>query len=117
MHPVQYASRSIPKEEKWYSTFEQEALAVVFSLKKFPKYLLSGPFVIYRDHQALTASFQKTYIHGMLSRWLNLMAEHEFKIKHISAEKNVIADYLLRGNKETGSDTDYADLKIDGFLL
>lgn len=34
-HPTQLASRTLQVAEKGYSTFEQEAFAVIFALKKF----------------------------------------------------------------------------------
>ena len=52
-HPIHYASRTLNDAEKNYSTFEREALAIVFALKKFRHYLLCQKFKLYTDHQAL----------------------------------------------------------------
>ena len=49
-HPIQYASRCLNEPEKNYSTFEKEALTVIFSLKRFRPYLLMRRFVLYTDH-------------------------------------------------------------------
>ena len=40
IHPIPYASRTMNTSERKYSACEHEALAVIFSLKKFRVYLL-----------------------------------------------------------------------------
>lgn len=76
--------------ENRYITFEQEAVAVIVSLKKIRHYLLSGPFVIYSDHQALRTTLGKTDVHGRLALWLNFMAEYEFEIRHLPGRRTLL---------------------------
>lgn len=82
-NPMQFASRKLTPAETNYSTFEQEEVAVVFSLKKFRYFLLNDAFVVHSGHQALRTAFAKRDVHGRIARWLNLMAEYRFEIKHI----------------------------------
>lgn len=51
--PIAQASRALSKAEQGYARIEKEALAVVFGMKKFHKYLFGRSFVIYSDHQPL----------------------------------------------------------------
>lgn len=95
-HPVQYASRKLTKAEAKYSTFELEALAVVFGLKNFRNYLLGAPFTVFSDQKALWEAFTKRDAHGLLTRWLNLLAEFEFHMEHVKGKVNVVADFLSR---------------------
>lgn len=37
--------------------------------------------MVYTNHQALTKAFKKKDIHGRLARWMDLMAEYDFRIK------------------------------------
>ena len=68
-HSVQYASRTMTAAEENYSACEREALAFIFSLKKFRVNLISfEPFILYTDHQALQYAFQKKDIRGRLAR-------------------------------------------------
>ena len=76
-HPLQYASRVLDATERSYSTFEREALEVIFALKKFRHYHLSGPFDVFSGHQALRSAFSKRDVHGRMSRWLNTFVEFE----------------------------------------
>ena len=52
-HPIWYASRTLSPAEKNYYITEQEALAVVWAVKYFRRYLENNTFIIYADHSAL----------------------------------------------------------------
>ena len=51
--PVAYASRSLSPAEKKYSQLEKEALAVIFSVRKFHDYVYGRKFILYSDHKPL----------------------------------------------------------------
>ena len=53
--PIGYASRKLSKSEKNYSQLEKEALACVFSVRRFHSYLFGHHFELYTDHQPLLA--------------------------------------------------------------
>ena len=109
VHPIQYASRTLTPAERNYSACEREALAVVFALKKFRVYLLSDiPFTVITDHRALQYAFQKQDIHGRLARWLDFLAEYDYKIQYRPGKVNAAADFLSRldGPQETRETSD-----------
>jgi hypothetical protein len=49
-NPIAYASRSLSAVERNYLTIEKEALATIFSVKKFHKFLYGQSFTIKTDH-------------------------------------------------------------------
>jgi len=49
-HPIAYASRSLSSAETNYSQLEREALAIIFKVKKFHKFLYGCPFILVTDH-------------------------------------------------------------------
>jgi len=79
-HPNSYASRKLNKAERNYSTTEQEALGMVFSLQKFRHYLLENTFTFNTNHQALKYLVNKPLHHGRICRWLLLFQEFEFNV-------------------------------------
>ena len=52
-HPIVYGSRSLLTSEQNYSQLEKEALAIIFGIKKFHKFLYGRPFMLVTDHKPL----------------------------------------------------------------
>jgi hypothetical protein len=71
--PVAYASRQLTMAECNYSTTERECLAMVFSVKKFCRYLICNPLVFFVDHMAIKFLVNKPELSGMLARWVLLL--------------------------------------------
>lgn len=55
--PVLFASSTLTDAERNYSQLHREALAVIFALKNFHKYVYGYKFVIQTDHQPLREIF------------------------------------------------------------
>lgn len=69
--------------EKNYSTCEREALAMIFALKEFLLYILSSiSSTAITDRHALCLPLQKRDFHGRLARWLDFLAEFDFKTEY-----------------------------------
>ena len=47
--PIAYFSRTLSAAEKHYSQLEKEALAIIFAVKKFHRYLIGRRFTIESD--------------------------------------------------------------------
>ena len=97
--PISYMSRSLNEAERNYSTFEKEALAVIFGVKKFHQYLYGNCFTIHTDHKPLEGLFNdKAGIPQLatprIQRWA--LAAYDYKISYKPGHDNGNADALSR---------------------
>jgi hypothetical protein len=59
-------------------------------------YLLGRKFVLMTDHCVLRHMFDQPKLNTRKSRWMALLTEFDFKIKHIKGKENKVADALIR---------------------
>ena len=66
--PVAFASQTLQKHEKSYSSSELEALAVVWAVKLLQPYLYGHTYQLYTDHKALKSLMNTSHPSGKLDR-------------------------------------------------
>lgn len=79
-------------------------------------YLLStSHFTLITDHQTLQYAFKKIIIHGRRARWIDFLAEYDFKIQNCSGLKKYFLDHLsqLMIGENNGKDNDRSFFVID----
>ena len=99
--PIGYISRSLNGAERNYSTLEKEALAIVFSVKKFHQFLYGHPFIIKTDHKPLEGLLnEKKGIPSMaaprIQRWALTLSAYQYEISYKAGQSNGNADALSR---------------------
>lgn len=98
--PVLFASSTLSPAERNYSQVHREALAVVFSVKKFHKYIYGKKFTIRSDCQALREIFSNKNIPAVaaarLQRWSVFLSMYQYKMEYKSAFHMRNADGLSR---------------------
>ncbi|CAK8672603.1 unnamed protein product [Clavelina lepadiformis] len=94
-HPVSYASRSLTKAERNYSTTRKELLAIVYGVQKFRCYLGTA-FLLRTDHASLRWLWTAKETYGQCARWFEILADFDFKLIHRSGSKHSNADALSR---------------------
>lgn len=99
--PVFMVSSSLSPAEKNYSQLHREALAIIFGIKRFHKYLYGNKFTIYSDHQPLREIFSEkkgtpAVAAARLQRWAVLLSAYDYTIEWKKASMMAHADALSR---------------------
>ena len=93
---ISYASRTLSKSEKNYSTTRKELLAMIYGLKQYRQYLLGRSFIIRTDHSALQWLRRTTDLIGQEARWLTFIEQFQYTIVHRAGSRHMNADALSR---------------------
>ncbi|XP_055307850.1 uncharacterized protein K02A2.6-like [Sitodiplosis mosellana] len=98
--PVAFVSRALNNAEKNYSTFEKEALAIIFSVTKLRQYLLGNKFILRTDHKPLVTIFGENkgipvMAAARIQRWALLLSGFNYSIEYVKGALNT-SDSLSR---------------------
>lgn len=117
--PIMHISRSLKKAELNYSQVENEALAVVWAVKRLKKFLWGRPFEIVTDHLPLLRIFNpekpiSEMLPGKIKRYCLFLREFLYQIRHKAGKEHSNADCLSRLPLPTseGETEMFADVKI-----
>jgi hypothetical protein len=94
-----YESRKLNEHEINYVTHYMEFASIVHALKMRRHYLLDRRFVLMTEHCGLRHLFDQPTLNARQARWMDLLSEFDFKIKHIKGKENRVADALSRSMK------------------
>lgn len=95
-HPVMYASKKLLSREQNYSVGEREALAIVWAIQKFHRFLYGRHFVLETDHRPLQYLSTSDQQSPRLMRWSLALQPYRYTINYVRGEDNFCADYLSR---------------------
>ncbi|KAG0440266.1 Retrovirus-related Pol polyprotein from transposon 17.6 [Dictyocoela muelleri] len=94
-------SKKFKGSENNYTIVEKEALGVIESLKHFKQIVFGSHIIIYTDNKN---PIFKGDLTKRMNRWLILLEEYDYVIKHVNADENIKADILSRSFKIKGNE-------------
>uniref|UniRef100_A0A914UPP6 RNA-directed DNA polymerase n=1 Tax=Plectus sambesii TaxID=2011161 RepID=A0A914UPP6_9BILA len=108
--PIAHASKTLSDAEKRYPQIQKEALALIFGIKKFHKYLWGRHFVLQTDHQPLVKIFGSkkglpATAANRLQNYAIILMAYSFDIEYVKTDAFGQADGLSR--LPAGDDVDF----------
>jgi hypothetical protein len=80
-------------------THDLELASIVHALKMWRHYLLGRICVLMTDHCGLRHPFDQPKLNARQARWMALLSEFDFEIKHIKGKENRVVNALSRSIK------------------
>jgi hypothetical protein len=96
---ILYASKKLNEREINYVTHDLELAPTVHALKMWRYYLLGRRFVLMIDHYGLSHLFDQPKLNARQARWMALLSDFDFELKHIKGKENRVAYTLTRSMK------------------
>ena len=99
--PIGYVSRTLTKAEKNYSQLEKEALALIFGVSKFHKYVYGRHFTLLSDHKPLQSLLNErkatpAMASARIQRWALILSAYEYDIRYLAGSENSAPDLFSR---------------------
>jgi len=98
-HPVMYASKKMLPREQNYSVGEREALAIVWAVNKFHRYLYGQHFIVESDHRPLEYLQTSHSKNPRIMRWSLSLQPYRYTVRYTKGSDSIVADYLSRSRE------------------
>ena len=94
--PVAFLSHTFSETQCKWSTTEQEAFGVYYTITKWNYYLQGANIIVRNDHKPLARFLNGKNANNKVNRWSLELATYNITFKWISGTKNKAADCLSR---------------------
>jgi hypothetical protein len=85
-HVIGYESKNLKEHERNYATHDLELASTVHTLKMWRNYLMGKRFELRIDQSGLKYLFEQPTLNARKTRWLKILSEYDFDIKHIKGK-------------------------------
>ncbi len=127
--PVRFDSGTWDKAESKYDQLKRETRAVLIALRKLGRYVFGVPFTLETDARVLVDQLNGAASDlpgSFVQRWVAVIRQLDFTVRHIKGTKNVVADALSRKpphhndwleRERLGDMEQYIDNRLDSITL
>lgn len=95
-HLIAFISKVFSSCQQALSVYEKELLAILFAVKKWHYYLITGHFVIRTDQRSLKHLLEQKVTIPLQHTWLSKLMRYDYEIVYKKGKENVIVDALSR---------------------
>ena len=112
LRPVFFVSRKFSSSAQNWSTIQQEAYGIYYTMHKLQDYLMGKYFEVETDHNNLR--WIEASLNPAIVRMRIFMQGYHFDVRHIPGKLNIAADYLSRYHidKESTTNVDATSANI-----
>lgn len=111
--PLAFFSKKLNNAQRNYSPYDRELLAIYEAVRYFRHMIELKAFTVFTDHKPITYAFNKSgdKVSPRQFRYYDFISQFTTDIRHISGDKNIVADTLSRID-EVSSPIDYKALSL-----
>ncbi|KAI8484640.1 hypothetical protein Bbelb_375810 [Branchiostoma belcheri] len=116
-HVISYASKTLSKQERNWSTYDRELWAIVWSVRHYRSYLAGHHFTVITDHKPLVGLSPKLISHdptGRRARWAIELSTYQFNITYRAGKSHDNADAMSRRPPTVRDTTPSASINQSG---
>ena len=105
--PIAFLSHTFTETQRKWSTTEQEAYGVYYTVTKWNYYLQGADITVRNDHKPLAKFLNGKNANNKVNRWGLELATYNITFKWISGAKNKAAGLSFKASGMTSSNSDY----------
>ena len=91
-----FESRKLQPNEKIYSIYDKEMLAIMNALAMFRQYLVGNKFVVKTDHNSLRHFLTQKDLNERKEKWLSKIQAYDFDIEYVKGKNKIVSNALSR---------------------
>jgi hypothetical protein len=93
-HVICYESKKLKEHEINYATHDLELETIVHVVRMWRHYLMGKKNELRTDHSGLKYLFEQPTLNSRETKWMEILGEYNFDIKHIKGKENKVIDAL-----------------------
>lgn len=95
-HPIAFESWKLFPDERLYSSYDKEMLAIMHALAKLRKYLVGNRFWVKTGHNNLRFFLEQKQLQERQQKWVSKLQAYAIVIEYVKGKHNMVDNALSR---------------------